>query len=127
MGIIAKFPSQSKQSTMTPPAPITGNPEKFPETISLMAEIPEKYRETFHIKRLGDNLAPILIYASKYGGAVAITPNKKTMIRFNYAEANEDDLPLVKSIEIYEMGKYTITMSIDFASGYANVTTYIWS
>jgi len=127
MGIIAKFPSQSKQTIMTPPAPITGNPEKFPETISLMAEIPEKYRKVFHIKRLGDNLATILIYAPAYGGAVAFTPNKKTMVEFNYAEAIEDFAPLVKSIEIYEMGKYTITMSIDFATNVANVTTYIWS
>lgn len=127
MGIIAKFPSQPNQTTMTPPAPITATPESFEETTNLMAEIPEIYRETFHIKRLGDTVAPILIYARNYGGAVAITPNKRTMIRFNYAEANEDELPLVKSIEIYEIGKYTITMSIDFASGYANCTTYIWS
>jgi hypothetical protein len=126
MGIITKFPSQQKQTIMTPPAPITGNPQPFQHTINLLAEIPDKYREKFHIKRLGENCAPILIYAPKYGGATAFTPTEKTVIHFNYAEANEDELPLVKSIEIYEMGKYTITMTIDFASDFANVSTYIW-
>lgn len=126
MGIISKFPSQPKTTTMTTKEPIAMTPEPFEHTINLLAEIPDKYREKFHIKRLGDNCAPIMIYAPKYGGATAFTPNEKTVIRFNYAEANEDELPLVKSIEIYEMGKYTITMTIDFASDFANVSTYIW-
>lgn len=124
MGIISKFPSQLKQTTMIEQT--IQAPEQFQHTIDLLAQIPDKYREKFHIKRLGDDCAPIMIYAPKYGGSTTFTPNEKTMMRFNYAEANEDELPLVKSIEIYEIGKFTITMTIDYKSDMAVVSTYIW-
>lgn len=136
MGIITKFPSQSKQSNMAPTAPITGNPvqtettqvnpQPFYHAIRILADIPDNYIKLFHIERLTPYTAAIIICHSEFGGSTVFTATEKTIINFKYSDAaTEHDLPLVKRVEIFEIGKFSITMTIH-PDGTGTVSTYIW-
>lgn len=136
MGIITKFPSQSKTTNMTPTAPITGNPapaettqviqSPFFDADRIIADIPDNYMKKFHVQRLPQHLGVIMVYHPEFGSSTTFTPNPKTQVKFEYTDAaNEHDLPLVKRIEIFEIGKFTITMTIH-TDMLASLSTYIW-
>lgn len=136
MGIITKFPSQSKTTNMTPTAPITGNPapaettqaipEPFEHGLRILADIPDNYIKKFHIERLTPYAAAIMICHPEFGSSTVFTATGKTIINFKYTDAaTEHDLPLVKRVEIFEIGKFSITLTIQ-PDGSGTVSTYIW-
>ena len=97
MGIITKFTSQSKQSTMSPTAPITGNPvqtettqvtpQPFYHAIRILADIPDNYIKLFHIERLTPYAAAIMICHSEFGSSTVFTATEKTIINFKFSSA----------------------------------------
>lgn len=128
MGIISKFPSQSKTNDMTPPAPITGNPNVF-ETLGQINEpvksnpyehthrilfsIPDHFIDTFRIKTLDTHPSTIVFHGTNHGASICIEPNKETSIHFRFSKTEtENDLPLINEISIMELGKFTLSMSL---------------
>lgn len=118
MGIISKFASTQNQPTMTPTAPVNGNPSKLPPYkfgLQFLIDIPIEFREYFQIEMLNTTSDTILVVGppnAECGHTFTFTPTKETSLCCIY-DNKDDECPRVKEVRIIELDKFTITFCMD--------------
>lgn len=108
---------------------ITSNPryEAPNYAAELMAQIPDLYVNTFRIK--SSDVVPdgIMILGASddivKAGSISLRANSKTILSFDY----DDENPIwIKGMQICEIGKFTIYMSIRTSGSVPMLTCVIW-
>lgn len=109
-------------------SPITSNPryEANDHAHELMAQIPENFIETFRIKHSEVVLDGIMILGNQDNyphTMISFRASSRTIVSCHFDESN----PVwIKSVEIVEIGKFSIWMDMSTSGSFPICTCVMW-
>ena len=108
--------------------PITSNPryQANDHAAELMAQLPENYIRIFRISQsevVTDGIMILGVKQDNSGNMVSFRASSRTIVTINY----DDNNPIwIKSVEICEIGKFTVYMDTTTSGTEPILTCVIW-